>query len=143
MELELELEGNAKALGGFFVVLLVLLGLGVLGRQFTPMPPKLLTWTDWRFLAVQRQYVQQLADMRQDAGMLVELLSGKQDLYTAWRAEQIATRWTRADIVDALAPQREALVQAAQAVQDWATGRLPDTQAVQAVDNALSLLDRE
>ena len=64
MELELEFEGNIKALLLALLALIAFIGLGVVGRWATPNPPKVLTWADWRFLAVQRAYERQLAAMR-------------------------------------------------------------------------------
>ncbi|HEY57636.1 MAG TPA: hypothetical protein G4O04_03705 [Anaerolineae bacterium] len=143
MELELEFQGNAKAILWTLVLFLVLVGLGAYGRVVTPNPPKVLTWADWRFRAVQRQYTRQLAAMRRDAEALAALLDSRPNLRTAWQAEQIAARWQRAEVLDALTGRREALVQAAQAVQDWVAGRREEEQVREVLQHALEGLSGE
>jgi len=144
MELELEFQGNAKAILGTLVLFLVLVGLGAYGRVVTPNPPKVLTWADWRFLAVQREYARQIAAMRQAAEALAVLLDeSPEPLRAAWEAEQMADRWENAQVLEALSAQRDGLVAAARAVQDWAAGRQSLQGAREALQDALEVLAGE
>ena len=142
MEIELEFQGKKKALLWGLVILVALIGLIMLGRSVTPSPPRLLSWSDWRFMALQREYSAELGRMRRDAAELANLLDGEPTLRTAWQAERLANRWRKARVVEPLSARKEALAQAAQAVEDWAVGRLAKSNAQEAVSRAIAELGK-
>ncbi len=144
MEIELEIgRGNALWLLVGVIVLVALVGLGALGRAVTPNPPHVLTWGDWRFLAVQREYRRELAALREDGQTLAALVQSQPSIETAWKAEEIAKRWQGGEGLSILAGRRQAVIAAAQAVEAWAGGTATRQQAVQAVQHALERLKGE
>lgn len=140
MELELEFRDHRTILWGL-VLLLVLVGLGAYGRVMTPTPPRVLTWDDWRYMAVQREYARQITAMRKDAETLAALLSDRGDpLRIAWEAEQIARRWEKARVLETLSVQRDILVASARAIQAWSAGQQSLQEAQEALQSALEAL---
>lgn len=143
MELELEFEHNGLWLLIVLAVIGALVGLGALGRAMTPNPPHVLTWSDWRFMAVQREYRRELAALREDGQTLAALVKGRPSIETAWKAEEILKRVQDDEGLPVLKGRREAVAAAAQAVMDWASGTASKEQAVQTVNHALEQLQGE
>ncbi len=143
MELELEFERDGLWLIVAAAVIVVLVGLGALGRAMTPSPPHVLTWSDWRFLAVQREYRRELTALRKDGQTLAALVKGRPSIETAWKAEEILKHIQSNEGLPVLDGRRQAVAAAAQAVMDWASGTVPKEQAVQTVNHALEQLQGE
>lgn len=141
MEIELELEHLWVLIAILIAVALV--GFGALGRVVTPNPPRVLTWSDWRFMEVQREYRRELAELRQDGQTLTALLASKPSIETAWKAQEILKRVQGGKGLPVLEARREAVAQAAQAVMDWAGGTATKKDAVKAVKDALERLQGE
>jgi hypothetical protein len=120
--------------------LLAVAGLALLGRAYTPHPARLVGWSDWQALGIERQYRRELAALRADASELAGMLRQRPD---PLRAETAAARLTQrhARGLDVLAYQRESVVAAAEAVRAWAAGYETYDSAVTAANAALESLD--
>ena len=143
MELELEFKHDGLWLFVAVAAAAMLIGLGALGRVVTPQPPHVLTWSDWRFLAVQREYRRELAALREDGRTLAALVKGRPSVETAWKAEEILKRLQGDEGLPVLNRRRQAVAAAAQAVVAWASGTATRQQAVKAVNHALERLRGE
>ncbi|MBN1978268.1 MAG: hypothetical protein JW918_12805 [Anaerolineae bacterium] len=121
-------------------ILLALIGLGLLGSLHTPEPARVIWWTDWTAWKVERQYRKELAQMQKDLGELAGILQDRPDPV---RAELAATRMEQrhASGLGLLEGQREVAVVAAQAVRDWAAGYEKYDVAVQAVNEAIEIME--
>lgn len=143
MEIELEFEGSGVWLAVMAAVIVALVALGALGRAVTPNPPHVLTWRDWRFMAVQREYDRELAALREDGQTLAALVDGQPTIETAWKAEEILKRVQGDEGLPVLTGRRAAVADAAQAIMDWVSGVGSRENAVEAVNNALERLRDE
>jgi len=125
---------------GVLMGVLVVVGLTLLGRAYTPDPARVIRWADWQAAKVERQYRRELAGLRQDLSDLAEMLRDNPDPV---RAEMAASRVAQrhADGLGLLARQREAVVAAAEVVRDWAAGYAGYDEAVAAVNAAVEVLD--
>jgi len=123
---------------GLLIALPVLV---VLGRAFTPAPPRVVTWTDWQVRQAHAAYTAELSNLRRDAEALAALLNAPtpDPVQAQIVAEQIAARWQAG--LSALVERRAVLMAAAQAVSDWAVGATPFDPAQQAVQAALRSLE--
>lgn len=121
-------------------LLIALPTLVVLGRAFTPMPPRPVTWTDWQVRQARAAYTTELTRLQRDAEALAALLNAPapDPVQAQIVAEQISGRWQAG--LPALSERRSALIIAAQAVSDWAVGATPREPAQQAVQAALRSL---
>jgi len=123
--------------------LLSLLGVGALGRPYTPVSvagqARLLTWDDWQLLKAERQYNAERDVLRSDADALAALLNQAPDPVSAQvLAQRIAQH--SADGQAALQTARTALHQAAQDVASWTSGALDRDTAVASLQTATDLL---
>lgn len=145
MELDLSglrLPARQKTIIGLSI-LAALLIFGFVGYRFTTVDgeglPQVLSWTDWRLLRLERAYLAELSRLQHEADVLTELLNASPDPVRAQiTAERIASSY--ADGEPALAHQRELLVTAAQAVQDWAVGVVERPAAEAALQEAITAL---
>lgn len=126
-----------------FLAVLVLLGLGALGKPVTPLTEtdqaRLLTWDDWRLHKAERRYQAERKILRADADALAALLNRPPDPVAAQiLAERINRR--AADGEAALQPARLALQQASQDAAAWSAGILDRDTAVASLKAASALL---
>jgi hypothetical protein len=121
------------------VALLVLTGLAALGRFHTSEPAHVICWTEWTEWKVARQYRKELAQMQEDLAELADVLQGRPDPI---KAEMAATRMEQryAGGLSLLEGQREVAVTAAQVVRDWAAGYEKYDVAVEAVNEAIEIM---
>jgi hypothetical protein len=137
----LELKLSRKAFGWILagVILLVLTGLGALGRFHTPDPARVIWWTDWTEWKVERRYRKVLAQMQKDLAELADVLQGRPDPV---KAELAATRMEQRYVsgLGLLEGQREVALTAAQVVRDWAAGYEKYDAAVEAVNEAIEIM---
>lgn len=145
MELDLSglrLPARHKAIFGlsFLAALLIF---GFVGYRFTIVDtqgiPQVLSWSDWRLLHLERAYQAELSLLQNETDVLTELIIASPDPVRAQiTAERIASSY--ADGEPALAHQRELLIAAAQAVQDWAVGMVERPAAEAALQEAIDAL---
>jgi hypothetical protein len=141
----MEISINRNTLYGIlvFMSLLSLLGLGALGRPYTPVSragdARLLTWDDWQLLKAERQYTAERDVLRSDVDALAALLNQAPDPVSAQMLAQRITQHT-ADGQAALQTARTALQQAAQDVASWTAGALDRDTAVASLQTATDLL---
>ena len=125
------------------LVLLSLLGLGALGKLYTPVSvagdTRLLTWDDWQLLKAERQYDAEREVLRSGADALAALLDQNPDPVAAQMLAQRITQHTVSGQA-ALQPARTALLQAAQDVASWTAGALDRDTAVASLQTATDLL---
>lgn len=123
------------------IIILALPALLMLGRAFTPIPPRPITWTDWQVRQARAAYIAELTSLQRDAESLAALLNAPTSdaVQAQIVAEQIGGRWQAG--LPALSERRSVLVSAAQAVSDWAVGATPREPAEQAVQAALQSLE--
>jgi hypothetical protein len=141
--MEIEVEVN-ESLWYFLlpVVVLALAGLMLLGRAVTPESGEILTPSEWRLIKADRAYWEELDGLRRDAEELALLLNNNPD---AVRAGLTVDRIQQAsmDGQTALAIQRNALADAAEAVRLWAMGGGTREEAEVALAKAVTLLEEE
>jgi hypothetical protein len=124
------------------VILLIVVGLTLLGRQVTPEGGGLLKPADWSLMKEKRAYDKELASLRQGAGKLAGLLNVRPDPVAAGlMADRIQVETL--DGHPALALQREALTSASEAVRLWAMGGATREEAESALEAAVALLEGE
>ena len=123
------------------ILLLALPALVIVGRTFTPIPPRPFTWTDWQVRQARSAYTAELINLQRDAEALAALLNAPtpDPVQAQIVAEQIGSRWQSG--LPALSERRSALATAAQAVSDWAIGATPREPAQQAVQAAVQSLE--
>ena len=121
-------------------ILLALIGLGVLGSFYTPAMARVIWWTDWTEWKIERQYRKELAQMQKGLGELADILQNRPDPV---RAELAAARVEQrhASGLGLLEGQRKVAIAAAQAVRDWAAGYEKYDVAVQAVNEAIEIME--
>jgi hypothetical protein len=121
--------------------LLILISLSVLGRFHTPDPPHVIWWEDWTQWKVEHRYRQELARMKGDLAELAETLQGRPDPVRAeLAAARMEQRYTSG--LGLLEGQREVAIGAALAVRDWAAGYGTYDAAVEAVNQALDIVEK-
>ncbi len=123
--------------------LLSLLGLGVLGRPYTPVTAsgdaRLLTWDDWQLFKAEREYAAERNLLRAEDDALASLLNQAPDPVAAQILEERITRNTASGAA-ALQSARTALLQAAQDVASWSAGALDRDTAAASLQTATDLL---
>ena len=142
-ETYLEINLSRKALRWLLagMALLTLIGLGVLGRFRTPDPPHVIWWADWTQWKMAHKYRQELARMKGDLAELAETLQSRPDPVRAeLTASRMEQRYTSG--LGLLEAQREVTIDAALAVRDWAAGYGTYDAAVQAVNEAIGIMER-
>ena len=141
----MEISINRNTIYGIFafVALLSLLGLGMLGKPYTPVSAagdtRLLTWNDWQLFKAEQRYTAEREVLRADDDALAALLNQTPDPVAA----QILAQRVARDTVDgeaALLSARVALQQAAQDVASWTAGALDLNTAVVSLQTASDLL---
>lgn len=147
MEIELDWSRSNKTWQVIACVLgiLCLMGLAVLGSHVTPVnaegSPKLLSWSDWRYLQAEHAYQAELAVLQNDASQLASMLNSRPSpVATQILAERIAKHTKSGDA--SLATAREKLAMAAFDVRDWSAGTLDRDTAIQSVQDVESLLQQ-
>jgi uncharacterized protein YjiS (DUF1127 family) len=138
----LEVKLNRRTLWWILAgaILLILVGLAVLGRFHTPQPAHVIWWTEWTEWKVERRYRKELAQMRKDLEELADILQGRPDPV---KAELVATRMEQrhASGLGLLEGQREVAITAAQVVRDWAAGYEKYDVAVEALNEAIAIME--
>lgn len=123
------------------VVLILMAGLMLLGRAYTPSGGGLLTRQEWQVRQLRQAYRVERLLLLEDVERLAELLAGEPDPARA----QVVVQDVRRDLLDgrveALADERALVADAAQTVLDWASGIGDYNAAVEAVNAALEALD--
>ncbi len=140
MEIELEVKRMPMLIGAFLIVLAVMVGLGALGKSLAP--DRLLTWTEWQILKEERAYDRELAALRRQTEALAEILDGNPDAVRGQWLYEETLRLVNEQRVEALEPERQAVLQAAQAVRDWSLGQIPKEQAIHALEQAVRELEK-
>ena len=141
----MEITVNRNTIYGIlvFVVILSLLGLGALGKPYTPVTAdgdaNLLTWDDWQLFKAEQRYTAEREVLRVDAEDLGSLLNQNPDPVAAQILAQRIARHT-AEGEAALLSARSALQQTAQDVASWTAGALDRDTAVASLQTASDLL---
>ena len=139
MEVEFSFPKDGRTPALLILALLVLLGLGALGRAVTPAGDRLLTWDEWRLLQARQAYQRELAALRGDAERLAGLLAESPDPVRAQLlCERVLSETGSGQA--ALSLQREAVALAAQALRDWAAGAGERSAAEAALEAAVRRL---
>ena len=126
-----------------FLALLSFLGLGTLGKPYTPVTTagdtRLLPWDDWQVLKAERQYTSERTVLRSDADALASLLNQAPDPVVAQLLEERISRHT-SNGQAALLTAGTALLQAAKDAASWTSGGLDRATAVASLQTATDLL---
>lgn len=145
MELELDLGDNRQywQIAAVLAVILALVGLAAIGANVTPLnaegSPKVMSWSDWRFIQAEKVYYAELEVLQADAGQLADMLESHPSPVAAQiLAERISKHTASGD--PSLAIAREALAVSALHVRDWAAGTLDRDAAVQSLQTTFDLL---
>lgn len=126
------------------VVILVVVFLGWIGSGVTPVNsagnPRVLTWPDWQFIQAERVHTAELSILQEDATQMALMLQARPDPVAAQFLVDTIARHAKAGTDPSLASARQALENASMNVRDWAAGALDRNTAVQAVQEAVVLL---
>lgn len=140
MEFELEFNHRWNWYWLLPFMLLLLTGMGALGRALTPAGDKLLTWSEWQVLQMRQAYRQELSVLCQDVEILAGLLEQAPDPVRAQlAAEQVLAHTGQGQ--EMLASQRESVALAAARLRDWAIGAVERQEAVAALEQAIYILN--
>lgn len=126
-----------------FLLIPVLLGLGWLGAGYTAANkdgyPVALSWSEWQVVQARQVYAAEQEALRREIESLADMLNQEPDPVRAQiTAERIVRAYSKGQ--GALVYQRELLINAAGAVQDWSVGALPLDQAQAAMQLAINAL---
>lgn len=121
----------------------VLLGLGWLGAGYTAADkagyPVVLSWSEWQIVQARQVYATEQEALRREVESLADMLNQEPDPVRAQiTAERIVRAYSKGQA--ALTYQRELLINAAGAVQDWSVRALPLNQAQAAMQLAINAL---
>lgn len=143
IEINLRKTGDLAWMAAYgCLVIAVLVGLSMIGRQATPPGngiPGVLTWSDWQILQAQREHTREIILLRKDAMSLLKILGARPDPVFAQLLVDRIEGHTR-DGSPALAAARHALHLAAGSVLDWSTGLTGHENAMLAIQQVLPLL---
>jgi hypothetical protein len=121
------------------VAVLLLLGIGALGKSVTPYyrgEAVILSLSEYQVMRAQRAYQNELAHIQQELDALVDLINQRPDAVLAqMAAERIEAAFVEGEA--ALYLQRELLIEAALAVRDWSVGLTERDTAYQHLQAAL------
>jgi hypothetical protein len=136
--MELDLSGHRLQLI-FLTVSVLLLGVGWIGHAYLPSGDKFLTRTEWQFLKASLAYRKELSRLQASTETLANLLNDRPDPV---RAQLLAERMQRlaSQGQPVLEYQRVKLIEAAQAVSDWAVGAIEREAARLVLEEAIQAL---
>ena len=125
------------------VVVLIVVGLGILGRPVTPYTnttqARVLTWSDWRFIQAEREYQKELAILRGYADQMITAINSQPNpVAVQLLSEQVIRQAEQGD--PALGPAREALALAAIDLRNWSVGVLDRDTSLSSLQVAVELL---
>lgn len=124
------------------VLILIVLGLTLLGKQVTPEGASLLTPSRWQLMKAERSYEKELGLLRSETEALVNLLNhGPNPVEAGLTADRIHQETL--DGHTALGLQREAVANASEMVRLWAMGGAAREEAEAALAEAVSALKAE
>ncbi len=148
MELEINIRKDEEAYWWTALVLAILavvVFLGWIGSGVTSMDqsgnPRVLSWSDWKFIEAEREHAKELSILQDDASQLALALE-------AQHADPVAAQFLVNTIAQhaknandpSLTDAREALQNASLDVRDWASGALDRNSAIQSLQQAMALL---
>jgi hypothetical protein len=140
-EIEIEIgEGWWAAL--LPLILLVVIGLAILGRQLTPETGSVLTPAAWRLMKAERAYEEELGLLREDVEELVRMFNANPNPVEAGLAAD-RIQYETLDGHPALSLQREAVAYASEIVWNWAMGGKTREDAEVVLTEAILMLERE
>jgi len=140
MEFELDFPKGWNWVAVLLITVMVAVGLGALGRLVTPAGDKLLTWSECQVLQARHAYRQELSRLRQDVEALAGLLDQSPDPVRAQLVAEQALAHSQVG-QETLAPQRQAVALAAEALRNWAVGAEDRQIAVAALLQAILTLE--
>jgi hypothetical protein len=112
---------------------------GVVGYRFYPPGDRILSWSEFKGIMERGDFDAELAALRGKATQLSFLLT--EDHPDPLKAAQLADQIKSLTGLESLAKEREALVEAAAAVQSWASGALSRDEAIAKLDAAITMLE--
>ena len=138
--IEIELSTlQGKAILVWMMVVVLVLGLGLLGREMTPDGDIVLSWSEWQVMKVSRVYNAELSQLQKSAESLAELVDDHPDPVRAQIiTDQVMDRASSGE--DALKLQRVAVTGAAMIVRDWSVGAQTHEVALDTIAEAETLL---
>jgi hypothetical protein len=136
--MELDLSGHRSLLLSLSAFLLLVI-LGWLGHAYLPSGDKFLTRTEWQFLKASLAYRKELSQLQAAVETLADLLNDRPDPVRAQLVAESVQRLASQG-QPALSYQRGKLLEAAQAVSDWAVGAIEREVAGQALDVTVQAL---
>lgn len=141
--MEFELKRNDLTAALVILGVLILVGLGLLGSHFTPRSAtgeaQVLGWQDWRLMNAEREREIERAALQADVAAMIDLLNRNPDPVAAQMLLERVSRRTQ-DGDATLSNAREATLQAASSVRDWAIGQTTRIDALEDAQSALALL---
>ena len=137
MEIDLsETRAGAWTLG-VLALLVALEVLGALGRTLTPHDGRVLTWSEWQVLKEERLYRRELGQLQQAVDALAAFYeAGEKDPIRGQYVASQVRRMLKDQQVAVLESRRQAVLQAANAVEKWSLGVLSDADVRTALERA-------
>jgi hypothetical protein len=137
--IEIRITRTTLYLLSALVILAGLVGLGALGRAYTPDPARVVGWGDWQALKMEVRYARELRQLSEDLETLATMLQADPDPV---RAEMAATRIQQrhSEGVGLLEQQRAAVILAAQHVRNWAAGYAEYDEALATINTAIEIV---
>ncbi len=137
MEIEFNGFGNSVSSKGLQIASLTLTVLVILGALgWWILPNRVLTWTEWQVIRQRAAYTHELRTLTDAADLLIPLLEGSPDPV---RGSLVAER-VRVGLDDvtlySLSTSRQALLNAADAVEAWSLGAAEREDVVSALMDA-------
>jgi hypothetical protein len=122
------------------VVILLVVGLALLGRQVTSEDGGVLSPADWTLMKAEREYDKELGRLRDGAEELVQILNGHPNPVEAGlTADRI--QYETLSGHPALTVQRDVLANASQLVRMWAMGGATREEAQVALEAAVMSME--
>ncbi len=130
MEIELDLSNT----GSFALVLIgVLIVFAFIGHTVTPPDGRVLTWTEWQVYQARREFYREVEILQAEAQRLSVLLQKRDPVRTQLAVQRLRGRLEEVNS-PALAAPKARLLEASQAVLDWAQGMGDYNAAVQTLN---------
>jgi hypothetical protein len=119
------------------LIILLLAGLGLFGREVTPEGSTLLTWEDWQVRKVAGQYRVELRKLQQDAEILADLVQRDPDPVRAQVVTDAVFKRLAGGGLSSLEIQRAGMERAAAAVRSWSLGSREKEAAIDLLGQAI------
>ena len=137
----MEIDLSEARPGLALLFLAAVIALAALGRMYTPADGRMLTWQEWQIQKAERQYRRELGELQQTLDQLAAFYNqGQRDPVRGQYLADRAVERIQAQESPALAQQRQAVLEAVEAVRRWSLGVARDEDVHVALERALEIV---